>query len=151
MRCLDLRSDERRALSFYLAMEEYAAQSLWQGEGLFFMWRVGPTVICGRNQDIPHEVDLDYCRERGVECSIRKALYRANGRAQAAGQTDGVLKLVCGADGAILGCHALGANASFLVQEVAALMNFGATVDRLADIVHIHPTLGEILLDAAMG
>lgn len=48
-------------------MEENAARSLWQGEGLFFMWRVDPTVICGRNQDIPHEVDLDYCRERGID------------------------------------------------------------------------------------
>lgn len=73
MKYLNLRSDERRALSFYLAMEEYAARSLWRGEDLFFMWRVGPTVICGRNQDIPHEVDLDYCRERGIDVFRRKS------------------------------------------------------------------------------
>ncbi len=91
------------------------------------------------------------CKARGVGCRVRKATYRANGRAQAAGQAEGVLKLVCGDDGAILGCHAVGAGASAMVQEVAALMNFGATADRLADIIHIHPTLGEILLDAAMG
>lgn len=110
-----------------------------------------PSAVFTRPEAAGVGLTEEACRERGVECRIRKALYRANGRAQAAGQTDGMLKLVCGADGAILGCHALGANASFLVQEVAALMNFGATADRLADIVHIHPTLGEILLDAAMG
>lgn len=91
------------------------------------------------------------CKARGVGCRVRKAIYRANGRAQATEQTEGLLKLVCGDDGAILGCHAVGAGASTLVQEVAALMNFGITADRLADIIHIHPTLGEILLDAAMG
>ena len=36
-----------------------------------------------------------------------------------------------------------------MVQEVAALMNMGATVQQLADMVHIHPTLSEILQEAA--
>ena len=43
----------------------------------------------------------------------------------------------------------LGADAAALVQEVAALMSLNITRQRLADIVHIHPTLNEILLDAA--
>lgn len=73
MKYLNLKSGEARPLSFYLAMEEHAAQSLWQGEDLFFMWRVGPTVICGRNQDIPHEVNLDYCRQRGIDVFRRKS------------------------------------------------------------------------------
>lgn len=73
MKYLNLKTDETRPLSFYLAMEEYAARSLWQGEDMFFMWRVGPTVICGRNQDIPHEVDLDYCRSRGIDVFRRKS------------------------------------------------------------------------------
>ena len=43
----------------------------------------------------------------------------------------------------------MGAHSADLVQEVAALMNFNATVQRLRDITHIHPTLGEILQSAA--
>ena len=60
-----------RSLSFYLAMEEYVAR-LVEGE-LFFVWRVNPTVIIGRNQDLEAEVNLDYCREHGVEVVRRKS------------------------------------------------------------------------------
>mgnify|MGYP000250057458 FL=1 len=85
----------------------------------------------------------------GIACAVRKSLYRANGRAQASEATDGLLKLVCDDQGKLIGCHALGQEASWMVQEVATLMNFDATADRLAEIVHIHPTLSEILLNAA--
>lgn len=91
----------------------------------------------------------DKCKEMGIACDVRKSLYRANGRAQASEATDGLLKLVCDDQGKLIGCHALGQEASWMVQEVATLMNFDATADRLAEIVHIHPTLSEILLNAA--
>lgn len=91
----------------------------------------------------------DKCKEMGIACDVRKSLYRANGRAQASEATDGLLKLVCNDQGKLIGCHALGQEASWMVQEVATLMNFDATADRLAEIVHIHPTLSEILLNAA--
>lgn len=91
----------------------------------------------------------DKCKEMGIACAVRKSLYRANGRTQASEATDGLLKLVCDDQGKLIGCHALGQEASWMVQEVATLMNFDATADRLAEIVHIHPTLSEILLNAA--
>ncbi len=91
----------------------------------------------------------DECKLRGMTCTTHKAIYRANGRAQAMEETDGLVKLVCDEHDVIIGCHAMGAEASGMVQEVAGLMNFGATRSRLAAIVHIHPTLHEILLDAA--
>ena len=91
----------------------------------------------------------DKCKEMGIACAVRKSPYRANGRAQASEATDGLLKLVCDDQGKLIGCHALGQEASWMVQEVATLMNFDATADRLAEIVHIHPTLSEILLNAA--
>lgn len=59
-----------RRLSFYLAMEEYVAQKFGSG---FFVWRVGPTVIIGRNQDLKSEVNIDYCRENGVDVVRRKS------------------------------------------------------------------------------
>lgn len=62
----------RRSLPFYLAMEEWVADALPEGE-YFFAWNVGPTVICGRHQDIPVEVDLAYCRELGIEVTRRKS------------------------------------------------------------------------------
>jgi dihydrolipoamide dehydrogenase len=91
----------------------------------------------------------DACKAQGRTCTTHKAIYRANGRAQAMEETEGLVKLVCDEHDVIIGCHVLGAEAAGLVQEVAALMNFNITRSRLADIIHIHPTLHEILLDAA--
>ena len=61
-----------RRLPFYLAMEEWAALTLPADE-YFFEWRVAPSVICGRNQDIAREVDLDYCRREGIDVVRRKS------------------------------------------------------------------------------
>lgn len=62
---------ERRGLAFYLAMEEYIAKEM-EGEA-FFVWRVDPTVIIGRNQVLENEVNMDYCRRHGVEVVRRKS------------------------------------------------------------------------------
>ena len=80
----------------------------------------------------------------------RKAYYRANGKALAMDATDGLLKLLADADGKIVACHVLGAHAADIVQEVTALIHSQATLDNLADIIHIHPTLSEILHEAAL-
>ena len=68
----------------------------------------------------------------------------------AMGETEGMLKLFAAtADGRILGCHAYGAHAADIVQEVSALMCRETTLEQLRDIIHIHPTLSEILKSAA--
>ena len=63
--------------------------------------------------------------------------------------TDGLVKLLADAEGRIVACHVLGAHASDIVQEVTALIHAKATLRNLADVIHIHPTLGEILHEAA--
>ena len=85
-----------------------------------------------------------------VDYRCRKAFWRANGKALAMDETEGMLKLLsAGDDDRIIGCHAYGAHAADIVQEVAALMCRDTTVDQLRDMVHIHPTLSEILRTAA--
>ncbi|MDE6353888.1 MAG: lipoyltransferase [Prevotella sp.] len=66
--------DERgvRRLSFYLAMEEYVARHVDERD-CFFMWQVQPSVIFGRNQLIENEVNLDFCRRRGIMTYRRKS------------------------------------------------------------------------------
>ena len=61
-----------RRLSFYLAMEEYVARYVEIADG-FFMWQVEPSVIYGRNQVIENEVNLEYCREHGIQVYHRKS------------------------------------------------------------------------------
>lgn len=60
-----------RSLVFFLAMEEFVARAV-EGDS-FFVWRVNPTVIIGRNQDLEAEVNLDYCSTHGVEVVRRKS------------------------------------------------------------------------------
>jgi hypothetical protein len=60
-----------RSLAFYLAMEEFVAREI--DDDAVFVWRVAPTVIIGRNQDLEAEVNLDYCRSHGVEIIRRKS------------------------------------------------------------------------------
>ena len=74
-----------------------------------------------------------------------KSFWRANGKALAMGEPEGMLKLFSDADGRITGCHAFGAHAADIVQEVSVLMCRDTTVGQLRDMVHIHPTLSEIL------
>lgn len=91
----------------------------------------------------------DQCKEKGLEYKTSKSFYRANGKAMAMNETDGVVKFITYADGRILGCHIYGAHAADLIQEVCCLMNRNATAEQLKDIIHTHPTLEEILQDAA--
>lgn len=91
----------------------------------------------------------DQCKAQGIAYKVGKAFHRANGKALAMGATEGMVKLLSDANGLILGCHAFGAHSADLVQEVAALMCRDTTVEQLRDIVHIHPTLSELVLDAA--
>ena len=92
----------------------------------------------------------DQLKAQGVAYECRKAFHRANGKALAMGETEGMLKLFSEPDaGRILGCHAFGAHSADMVQEVSALMCMGATIKQLRNMVHIHPTVNEILLTAA--
>lgn len=67
-----LPDDRVRRLSFYLAMEEYVARYIDEPD-CFFMWQVEPSVIFGRNQLIENEVNLDFCRSRGIRAYRRKS------------------------------------------------------------------------------
>ena len=91
-------------------------------------------------------------RSQFPDYTTHKGFYRSNGKAQAIEATEGLVKIICDGkqpDSKIVGCHVMGANATAIVQEMAALMNFDVTLEQLRDIIHIHPTLNEVLLQAA--
>ena len=71
MKHVILPDNIRRSLAFYLAMEEFVAMKV--EDEAFFVWRVEPTVIYGRNQVLENEVNLEYCREHGVDIVRRKS------------------------------------------------------------------------------
>lgn len=72
----------------------------------------------------------EQCKEAGLNYKVTKSLFRANGKAQAMGETDGLLKLIVDADTRlIIGCHVCGAHAADLVQEAALAMSSALPVD----------------------
>lgn len=72
MKYIALPEEKERRLSFYLAMEEWVARHLDES-ACFFMWQVAPTVIFGRNQVVENEVNVAYCREKGIQMYRRKS------------------------------------------------------------------------------
>ena len=97
----------------------------------------------------------DQLKAQGIAYECKKSFWRANGKALAMNETEGMLKLFITppsegqGGGLLLGAHAYGAHSADIIQEVSVLMCKHTTIDELRDMVHIHPTLGEILLTAA--
>ena len=86
------------------------------------------------------------CKASGQEFRALKAFYRANGKAVSMDAGDGYCKVLADpVSGRILGAHILGAHASDLIHEAAALMQFGVDAKRAGSLIHAHPTLSEVL------
>ena len=89
------------------------------------------------------------CKAHGIEFKAHKAMYGGNGKAVSMGAAEGYAKVLTeGEDGRILGVHIMGAHASDIIHEAAALMNFDATLAQARSIIHAHPTLSEVLQTA---
>jgi dihydrolipoamide dehydrogenase len=90
--------------------------------------------------------------EEGVTYRKGKFPFMANGRAKALNQTDGFVKILADEKtDRILGVHIIGPRAGDLIAEAAAAIEFGATSEDLARTTHAHPTLAEVVKEAALG
>ncbi len=90
-------------------------------------------------------------KQEGVAYRTGSFPYSANGRARALGETSGFLKFIAdAATDRILGMHVIGPWASELIAEGVMAMEFGASSEDVARIVHAHPTLSEATKEAAL-
>lgn len=86
----------------------------------------------------------------GHEVKTGVAYFEHSGRAKAIGETEGMLKFVADADtGVLLGGHILGPHADDLIHQVVTAMYNRGTAESLYKSIHIHPTLSEMVKDAA--
>ena len=91
-------------------------------------------------------------KERGVPYKVGKYLYKVNGRAKSLGAEEGLVKLIAHQDtDRLLGAHIVGARASELIGELVLGMEFRAAAEDIARTSHAHPTLSEIVKEAALG
>ena len=87
----------------------------------------------------------------GIEHREGSFPFRASGRAQGSGETEGVVKVIAdAATDRILGVHVFSANASELIAEAVVAMSFDASAEDIARTIHAHPTLAEAMHEAAL-
>ncbi len=93
----------------------------------------------------------DSAKARGVDAIQAISKFAANGKALGEGESDGFVQLVAEkGTGLILGCQIVGPHAVEIIQEVAVAKRWGVTVGQLAETVHGHPTVGEVIKFAAI-
>lgn len=86
------------------------------------------------------------------EIQVFRMPFRSSGKAVAAGQTDGMVKLIADAKyGEILGAHIIGADATELIAEICTARTLESTTRELHKTIHAHPTLSELVMEAAAG
>jgi dihydrolipoamide dehydrogenase len=91
-------------------------------------------------------------KAEGVQYRAGHFPFMVSGRARALGETAGFVKMLADADtDRILGVHIIGPYASELIAEAVVAMEFGASSEDIARIVHAHPTLSEAMHEAALG
>ena len=87
----------------------------------------------------------------GVKYAKGTSGFAANGRALGLGQAQGTVKVLKDAEtDRVLGVHIIGPNASELIAEAVMAMEFKASAEDIGRIVHAHPTLSEVLHEAAL-
>ncbi len=90
-------------------------------------------------------------RERGLNVTTGLVHFRTVGKAQVINETAGQVKIVADVDsGRILGVHMAGPHATDLIAEGVLAVQTGCTVKELAETIHAHPTLAEIMLETAL-
>ncbi len=90
-------------------------------------------------------------KRAGIEYRAGQIPFSANGRALGQGETSGFVKMLADArTDQILGVHIIGTNASELISEAVVAMEFHASAEDIARIVHAHPTLSEVMHEAAL-
>ncbi|WP_224961337.1 dihydrolipoyl dehydrogenase [Geomonas subterranea] len=90
-------------------------------------------------------------KEEGIAYKVGKFSFIANGRAKCMDETEGFVKLLTEAEGGrLLGVHILGPRASDMIAEAVTVMAFGGSGEDIALTVHGHPTLSEVMKEAAL-
>jgi dihydrolipoamide dehydrogenase len=89
-------------------------------------------------------------RELGLEIRVGKFPFTASGRALAAGETDGFVKLIFDTKyGDLLGAHMIGENVTEMLAELVLAKNLEATEEEIIAAMHPHPTMSEAIMEAA--
>ena len=88
-------------------------------------------------------------KKQGLNYKVGRFPFTASGKATAAGDRDGFVKLIFGEDDRLLGAHLIGANVTEMIAEPTLAKALGATAHQIARTIHAHPTMNEGMMEAA--
>ncbi len=89
-------------------------------------------------------------KEKGLAYKVGRFATAANGRSMIMGETAGTVKLIVEEKtGELLGCHIMAPRATDIIGEIGAAMRAEGTLDELSDTIHAHPTVSEMIMEAA--
>jgi dihydrolipoamide dehydrogenase len=89
-------------------------------------------------------------KEQGLAYRVGKFPFQASGKAQAAGETEGFVKLLFGEEhGELIGAHIIGHGATELIAELGLAIELEATYEEINQTIHAHPTLSEAVMEAS--
>ena len=88
-------------------------------------------------------------QKAGIEYKVGRFPFTASGKATAAGDRDGFVKLIFDADEKLIGAHLVGATVTEMLGEPTLAKRLGVTAHAIAKTIHSHPTMHEGLMEAA--
>ena len=94
-------------------------------------------------------VTEDEAIAQGRNIKVGKFPYAASGRARSTNETEGFIKVIADSEEMLIGVEIVGSHASDLISEAALAIEMSALLDDIALTIHPHPTLGELMMEAA--
>ncbi|HMZ51014.1 MAG TPA: dihydrolipoyl dehydrogenase, partial [Candidatus Sumerlaeota bacterium] len=92
----------------------------------------------------------DKCKEQKLDYKVGKFPFIASGKAVAAGEPDGMVKIIFGKKyGEILGAHIVGSEATEMIAELTLAKAMEGTMEDIHHTIHAHPTFSEAIMEAA--
>ncbi len=134
------------------AEEDGVAVAEWiAGKAGHINWDLVPAIVYTSPEVASVGLGEDGAKAKGLAVNVGKFNFAANGRAIAAGATDGYVKIVADAKtDKLLGAQMLGHNAGELISEVVTHMEYGGSAEDLARTIHAHPTMSEAVKEAGL-
>jgi len=131
--------------------EGVALAEMLAGQAGHVNYNTVPSVIYTHPEVASVGLTEEQAKAQGLEVNVGKFPFSANGRARAMAHTEGFVKIVADRKtDRVLGAHIVGPHASELLGEIVVCMEFGGSSEDLARSFHSHPTLTEVIREAAL-
>ena len=125
-------------------------ENLFGGEKKPMEYDVIPNCIFTIPEVASVGLTTDEAKKQGIKVKTGKFSFAANGRALAAGDAEGTIKVLADAENdLVLGMHMIGPHVTDLISEGVLAIRNGLTVTQIAETIHAHPTLAEAVMEAA--